>query len=164
MSATEWHARTVEATLEYLHTSGSDGLSAPDAAARLGQDGPNELTHESGKSPWKILADQFTNLLVVLLVVAAVVSFALGDVKDAIAILVIVILNGLLGFRQEYSAEQAMAALKKLSVPKVRVRRDGDVREIDARELVRGDVVLLEAGNMVPADGRLIESASLRVQ
>jgi len=164
MSATEWYAQTVEAALKGLGTADSNGLGAAEAAVRLDRDGPNELTHESGKSPWKILADQFTNLLVVLLVVAAVVSFALGDVKDAIAILVIVILNGLLGFRQEYSAEQAMAALRKLSVPKVRVRRDGEVREIDARELVGGDIVLLEAGNMVPTDGRLVEAASLRVQ
>ena len=164
MSTTPWYTQTSEAALEALGVSGDNGLAAAGAATRLDRDGPNELAQESGKSAWRILADQFTNLLVVLLVVAAVVSFAMGDVKDAAAILVIVILNGLLGFRQEYSAEKAMAALKKLSVPKVRVRRDGDVEEIDARELVAGDVVLLEAGNMVPADGRLIEAASLRVQ
>jgi P-type Ca2+ transporter type 2C len=164
MSATEWYAQTCEAALAALGTSPDDGLTAAEAAKRLGHDGPNELTQESGKSPWKILAEQFANLLVALLIVAAVVSFALGDAKDAIAILVIVILNGLLGFRQEYSAEKAMAALRKLSVPKVRVRRDGEVCEIDARELVAGDIVLLEAGNMVPADGRLVECASLRVQ
>src|ERR687898_655216 len=102
--------------------------------------------------------------MIVILIVAAVVSSLLGDYEDSIAIAVIVVLNAALGFAQEYRAEKAMAALKRLSAPRVRVRREGHVRETLATELVPGDVVLLEAGNLVPADGRLLEAANLRVQ
>jgi Ca2+-transporting ATPase len=102
--------------------------------------------------------------MIVILIVAAVVSGLLGDYEDSIAIAVIVVLNAALGFGQEYRAERAMAALKQLSAPIVKVRREGRVREISTKELVPGDVVLLEAGNLVPADGRLLEAANLRVQ
>jgi Ca2+-transporting ATPase len=102
--------------------------------------------------------------MVVILIIAAGVSIILGDIKDAVAILAIVVLNALLGFTQEYRAEKAIAALKKLAVPTVKVRRDGHLVEKSARELVVGDVVLLEAGNLVPADGRILESVNLRVQ
>ena len=115
------------------------------------------------KSPWLILWEQLTGLMVVILIVAAVVSGVLGDWKDAIAILAIVVLNAVLGFSQEFRAEKAMAALKQLAVPTVRVRRDGHVVEISARDLVPGDIVLLEAGDVVPADGRLLEAINLRV-
>jgi len=159
-----WHTVTGETVGDELGVAVEQGLTGAAAAERLAEHGPNELRHEAGRGPWAILVAQFMNLLVGLLVAAAVVSYLLGDAKDAIAIAVIVILNGLLGFKQEYSAEQAMAALKKLSVPRVRVRRDGEVTEIDAIDLVPGDVMLLEAGNMVPADGRLVVCAGLRVQ
>ena len=102
--------------------------------------------------------------MVVILIVAAVVSGLLGDWKDAIAILAIVVLNAVLGFTQEFRAERAMAALKQLAVPTVKVRRGGHVLEISARDLVPGDVVLLEAGALVPADGRLLESINLRTK
>ena len=111
-----------------------------------------------------ILWEQFTSTMIVILIVAAVVSALLGDYEDSIAIAAIVVLNAALGYAQEYRAERAMAALKRLSAPSVRVRREGHVREISASELVPGDVVLLEAGNLVPADGRLLEGANLRVQ
>lgn len=159
-----WHTMAVEAVLDSLDSRADLGLDGGEAASRLNVHGPNEMIHESGRSWWQLLWAQFTNILVAILVVAAGISFALGDAKDAIAILVIVILNGILGFRQEYSAEKAMAALNKLSVPKCRVRRGGEVVEIEARNIVPGDIVLLEAGNVVPADGRLVECASLRVQ
>jgi Ca2+-transporting ATPase len=102
--------------------------------------------------------------LVVILIVAAAVSAALGDYEDAIAIVAIVVLNTILGVRQEYKAEHAMAALKKLAVPTVKVRRAGHVKEVSARELIPGDIVLLEAGVSLAADGRLLESANLRIQ
>jgi Ca2+-transporting ATPase len=129
----------------------------------LAEHGPNELVERGLKSPWRILWEQLTGLMVVILIVAAVVSGALGDWKDAIAILAIVVLNAVLGFSQEFRAEKAMAALKQLAVPTVKVRRDGHVGETSARELVPGDVALLEAGALVPADGRLLESVNLRV-
>ena len=102
--------------------------------------------------------------MVVILLVAAAVSAFLGEYNDVIVIMAIVVLNAILGFTQEYRAEQAIAALKKLAVPTVKVRRSGRIEEISARELVPGDVVSLEAGNLVPADGRLLESVNLKIQ
>ena len=160
----KWYQLNTDDVARELGTNVAAGLSASEAALRLNRHGPNELVDRGQKSPWAILWEQMTALMVVILIVAAVVSAALGDWKDAIAILTIVVLNAILGFSQEYRAEKAMAALKKMSTPLVRVRRDGQVREISSRELVPGDLVLLEAGNVVPADVRLIESANLRVQ
>jgi len=102
--------------------------------------------------------------MVLLLIVAAAVSFFLHEYTDATVIMAIIVLNAALGFAQDYRAERALAALKKLAVPVVRVRRDGVVREISARELVPGDIVLLEVGNYVPADCRLLESVNLKIQ
>jgi Ca2+-transporting ATPase len=147
-----------------LGTDFEAGLTPAEAQRRLAEEGLNELVERGVKSPWLILWEQLTGLMVVILIVAAVVSGALGDWKDAIAILAIVVLNAVLGFSQEFRAEKAMAALKQLAVPTVKVRRDGHVVEISARELVPGDLVLLEAGALVPADGRLLESINLRVE
>ncbi len=160
----DWHHQSIEEVLAALGSDAKRGLSAAEARERLNRHGPNELVERGRKSPWQILWEQISSTLVVVLIVAAVISALLGDHKDAVAILAIVVLNAVLGFRQEYQAEQAIAALKKLAVPKVRVRRDGHVQEISARELVPGDIILLEAGNLVPADGRLISSANLRVE
>ncbi len=102
--------------------------------------------------------------MVVILIVSAVISLILGEYTDALVIMIIVVLNSVLGFTQEYKAEQAMAALKKMAVPHVRVRRDGRLQDLTARELVPGDIFVLEAGNSVPADARLLEAVNLRVQ
>ncbi len=159
----DWYQQSADDTLSRLESAADTGLSRGDAAQRLERDGPNLLEERGIKSPWKVLWEQLTATLVVVLIAAAVISLLLGDIKDAIAILAIVVLNALLGFRQEYRAEKAMAALKRLAVPIVKVRRDGHVQEISAESLVTGDVVLLEAGGAVPADGRLLEAANLRV-
>ena len=155
---------TPDEVVKALGTSPETGLSQAKAEHRLAEVGPNELTEQGLRSPWRILAAQFTEVMVVVLVAAATISFAVGDIKDTIAILVIVVLNAVLGFTQEYRAEQAMAALKKMAVPRIKVRRDGQVHEISARELVPGDLFLLETGDAVPVDGRLLESVNLRVQ
>ncbi len=160
----DWYRLEVADVLARLESDPERGLSQAEAQRRLAECGPNELVERGLKSPWRILWEQLTAVMVVILIVAAVISLALGDYKDAIAIMAIVVLNAVLGFVQEYRAEKAMAALKKLAVPTVKVRRDGHVREISARELVPGDIVLLEAGGLVPADGRLLESVNLRVQ
>ena len=160
----KWYQQRIEDVLKELGTDAGRGLNASEATLRLARHGPNELIDRGQKSPWAILWEQMTALMVVILIVAAVVSALLGDWKDAVAILTIVVLNALLGFSQEYRAEKAMAALKRMSTPLVRVRRDGQVREISSRDLVPGDVVLLEAGNVVPADLRLVESVNLRIQ
>ncbi len=159
-----WHAAEVEAVLGELGSDRAAGLSREEVQARLEAHGANVLAESGGRNPWLILAAQFANALVLILVAAAVVSLALGDVKDAVAILVIVVLNALLGFREEYGAEKAMASLKAMAAPDVRVRRSGEVREVPAASLVPGDVMLLEAGDLVMADGRVLESASLRAE
>jgi P-type Ca2+ transporter type 2C len=161
---TNWYRREPSAAAEALGVDLAEGLSEAEAARRRMEYGTNELTGKLGKSPWRILWEQLTALMVVILIIAAVVSGLLGDLKDAIAISAIVVLNALLGFSQEYRAEMALAALKKLAVPSVRVRRSGTVEEISAAQLVPGDIVLLEAGNAVAADCRLLECAELEAQ
>ncbi|HEY6750166.1 MAG TPA: cation-translocating P-type ATPase [Rubrobacteraceae bacterium] len=158
------YQRTAEAVVAKLGSDLRRGLSAEEVHVRLERYGPNELEERSGRGPREILWEQFTSAMIVILIVAAVASALLGDYEDSIAIAVIVVLNAALGFGQEYRAERAMDALKRLSAPTVTVRREGHVREVSARELVPGDVVLLEAGNLVPADGRLLEGTNLRVQ
>jgi len=161
---TGWYRKESSEAISLLNSDAEAGLASAEAQHRMVEHGPNELVERGLKSPWRILWEQLTGLMVVILIVAAVVSGALADWKDAIAILAIVVINAALGFSQEFRAEKAMAALKQLAVPTVKVRRDGHVVEISARELVPGDVVLLEAGALVPADGRLLESANLRVE
>ncbi len=160
---TNWHSVSVDDALARTGSRAA-GLSQEEVQERLREHGPNELTEAGAKNPWLILLEQFTSLLIIILIIAAAISAVLGDLEDAIAIVAIVILNGFLGFRQEYKAEKTMSALRKLAAPVVRVRRDGRVTEIPAANLAPGDVVLLEAGNLIPADARLIVSAGLRVQ
>jgi len=159
-----WHLQNIKTTLETLQTQPETGLSQTEADARLTKYGRNELVEKGGRTPLKILWEQFTATMVLILIAAAVVAGLLGDLKNTIAISAIVILFALLGFIQEYRAEQAIAALKKLSVPNVRVIRDGALKELSARELVPGDIIQLEAGNVLPADVRLLEAVNLRIQ
>ncbi len=161
---TAWHTLEPRDALLRLGVDAESGLSDREAARRLAESGPNELAERGVRSPVAILFEQFASVMVGLLLAAAVVSVAIGEARDAAVILAIVALNALLGFRQEYRAEKAMAALKKLAVPTVRVVRDGRIREVSARLLVPGDVFLLEAGNRVPADGRLLEAFGLKVE
>lgn len=160
----DWYKLEMSDVVSEFESDPVDGLANTIASQRLEKYGPNELIEQGGESPWKILLDQFTETMVVILMIAAIISLVLGEYIDFVAIIVIIILNALIGFRQEYKAEQAMAALKKLAVPIVKVRRSGHVAEISSTELVPGDIVLLEAGNIVPADGRLIESHNLQTQ
>ncbi|RPH56160.1 MAG: ATPase, partial [Chloroflexi bacterium] len=159
-----WHTLDSESALRQLQVDSALGLPTVEATRRLSQDGPNELVEKGGRTPWQILWEQLTATMVLILVAAAIVAALLGDAKNAIAIGAIVLLYALLGFAQEYRAEQAIAALKKLSVPNVRILRDGQLAELSARELVPGDVIQLETGNLVPADLRLLEAVNLRIQ
>ncbi|MBN1201514.1 MAG: cation-translocating P-type ATPase [Anaerolineae bacterium] len=158
-----WYALTVDATLQQLETDPETGLTTDQVRVRHQQVGKNELPREQGTPIWTLLIGQFTSVMVVVLLVAAVISLFVGDTSDAIVILAIVVLNAALGFFQEYQAEQALAALGAMQTPHVRVRRDGHVHEVSAIELVPGDVVLLDAGNRIPADGRLIEAVNLYI-
>jgi P-type Ca2+ transporter type 2C len=159
-----WHTTPKEIVLQKLETQELAGLSTTEAKMRQAQYGLNVLVESNRKSALAILWEQFTSTMVLILIAAAVISALLGKGTETVAIGAIVILFGFLGFIQEYRAEQAMAALKMLAVPSVRVRRDGKVSEISAQELVPGDVVLLEAGNLISSDLRLLESANLRIQ
>ena len=161
---TDWYKLKIDEVASKLDTNIEKGLSPGEAESRLGKYGKNELIDKGMKKPWLILWEQFTEVMVIILIIASVISLAFGEYKDAIAILVIVLINAYLGFTQEYKAEKEMAALKKLSTPTVKVRRGGHVLQISSLELVPGDVLLLEAGNTVPADARLVESANLRAQ
>ncbi|MCG3203620.1 MAG: Calcium-transporting ATPase [Elusimicrobia bacterium] len=161
---TSWHERTSSEVAQQIGVEPLSGLRDTDVAERLSKYGFNELIDRGGKSAARVLWEQLTSTMIIILLAAAGISFFLRDYKDAIAILSIIVLNTLLGFSQEYRAERAMAALKKLAIPFVKVRRNGRVFEISSRDIIPGDVVFLEAGNLVPADGRLIETVNLRTQ
>ena len=160
----DWWTQDAKTVYTAFDVDPANGLTDAEAGRRLARYGRNELPDHGGRSVWRLLLDQFRSVMVLILAVAAVISVMVGDLKDALAILAILALNTALGFIQEHRAEQALAALKRMAVPSVRVRRDGQVRELSATEVVPGDVVLLDAGNVVAADCRLVEVASLRVQ
>jgi len=159
----EWYEFDAAHTLERVG-SRPEGLDDAEAQERLTRFGPNQLEERKRRSPIIAFLEQFTEVMVIVLLVAAAISFAVGETTDGIMILIIVILNATLGFTQEYRAERAMAALKRLAIPTVRVRRGGEVKEVNSVDLVPGDVVLLDAGSRVPADGRLIRSVNLRIE
>jgi Ca2+-transporting ATPase len=160
----DWYKLDAHEAVQQIHSDLQNGLTAAEAARRLAENGPNELVERGARSPWAILLEQFTGIMIVILILSAIVSAFLGETIDAVVIMVIVILNTILGFTQEYQAERAMAALKRMAVPHVRVRRDGHLQEVAARELVPGDILQLETGNSIPADARLLEAVNLRVQ
>ncbi|NLT44914.1 MAG: HAD-IC family P-type ATPase, partial [Thermotogaceae bacterium] len=160
----KYHQKTIEEVIKELGSSSNEGLSGAKAKERIDQYGLNELTEKNRRSAWKILLSQLKSVMVIILIVASVITAFVGELRDTIVILAIVALNTILGFTQEYRAEKAMAALKKMSVPRVKVRRDGQIVEINSTEIVPGDVVILEAGNIVPADMRLVESTNLKIQ
>ncbi len=158
-----WHALPVDAVLQRLQVDPVRGLSAAAVRKRQQQYGENAL-QAVRKTPWyTVLARQFVDVLIFILLVAAAISMAIGEFGDAWTILAIVILNGILGFVQEWKAEKALAALQRMLAPRCKVLRDGQEVEIDARQLVPGDIVLLEIGDRVPADLRLIESRNLKI-
>ena len=159
----KWHTLTSDEVARRLETNPQSGLSSEHAASRLAHVGPNALQEKRARSPWRMLLDQFSDFMIIVLICAAVVSGIVGDVEDTVAIIVIVILNAVIGFVQEYRAERAMAALKQMAAASARVLRNGRIESVNATELVPGDVVLLEAGNVVPADLRLIEAARLKI-
>jgi len=159
-----WHAIPAEALVLDLRTNLEAGLSPDEAARRQQSLGFNELPEASPVSPLKLFLSQFTSVIVWVLIGAAVVSGLMGEGIDTAAILAIVLLNGLLGFVQEYKAERSLAALQKMSVSTARVVRGGLLQSIPARELVPGDLILLEAGDRVSADARLIYAVNVQSQ
>ncbi len=163
MEGVPWHALPVEEALARLESS-SEGLAGEEARRRLEGCGPNAIRAARRAAPVALLLAQFTSPLIAILLVAAGISFAMGHSTDGWVILTIVILNALIGFFQEYKAERALAALSALAAPGATVLRDGRPAEIAAVDLVPGDVVLLAAGDRVPADARVLEAANLQVE
>ena len=158
-----WHKQTIAEIFDSLG-SNAQGLTAPIAAEKLLQVGPNQLQEGKKKTIVGIFFGQFKDVMIVILLTAAIVSGIIGDLKDTIVILIIVFLNAIVGFIQEYRAEKAMDALKQMAITQAKVLRDGKVTFLSAVELVPGDVVTLEAGNAVPADIRIMESINLKIE
>jgi len=158
-----WHRKDTNEAIEALNSS-IQGISSEEAQKRLAEYGPNELKEKKKKTPLMMFLDQFRDFMILVLIAAAVISGIIGEPSDTIAIAVIVILNAVIGFIQEYRAEKAMAALKRMSAPTATVIRDGVHAGIPASEIVPGDIVLLDAGSFVPADMRLVETAQLRLE
>src|SRR5688572_22312284 len=158
-----WHRLTIAEVFELLGTN-QQGLSAMTAGEKLLQVGPNELQEGKKKSIFAMLLAQFKDVMILILLGAAIVSGIIGDLTDTIVILIIVLLNAIIGFLQEFRAEKAMQALKQMAVTQARVMRNGSIAWLPATELVPGDIILLEAGNAVPADLRITESISLKIE
>ncbi|HET9274998.1 MAG TPA: HAD-IC family P-type ATPase, partial [Gemmatimonadales bacterium] len=157
------HRESVAAVAERLRTDPDHGLTQSEAGRRLGTVGPNRLPEPPRRGPFRLFLAQFADFMVIVLLIAAVVAGMIGEPQDTVVILAIVVLNAVLGFVQAYRAERALAALRGLAAPSARVLRDGHPRMVPADQVVPGDVVLLEEGNLVPADLRLVRSAGLRV-
>ncbi len=159
-----WHTLSPEIAAATLGVDPGRGLEEGEAAARLARLGENRLIEAAPRPVWLKFLDQFRNLLVIVLLFAAALAWAISDIKDAIVILVVVLFNASLGFYQEHRAEQTLAALKGMLAARARVRRNARMEEIDAAQLVHGDIVLLEAGDRIPADGRLLAAHSLEIE
>ena len=161
--ATRWHTLPGAAVAAELGVDPAEGLSPAEVAERVERFGPNRLAEPAPRPRWKLFLDQFRSGIVFVLIGAAVLAGAFGDIKDPIVIGVVLLINAVLGYFQEARASNAMAALERMLVAQVKVRRGGEVHEVPTDELVPGDVVLLEAGDRVPADGRLALAANLSV-
>ena len=158
-----WHAMTVDEVTGALAADTARGLSAAEAAARHARYGPNALRSAPPTPWWNLLLGQFTDGLILVLLGAALLSLLIGEVEEAVFIAVLLVFNGVLGFWQERQAQRSLAAVQGLVVPRARVRRDGAVQQVPSDQLVPGDLVLLEAGDTVPADGRLVAAFRLAV-
>ena len=159
-----WHTLPLAEAFERLQADAAMGLTQAEAARRLAQYGPNTLAQAHQRSTLAIFLAQFRSLIVALLVAATVIAFAMGENIEAVAILVVIVLNAGIGFFTEWKAEQALSALQKQTVRVAHVIREGTESEIPAAELVPGDLVVLAAGARVPADGRIVESVRLQIE
>ncbi|MGB4109083.1 MAG: HAD-IC family P-type ATPase, partial [Desulfomonilia bacterium] len=158
-----WHAMTIEETLTALHTR-EQGLSSDETGERLEQHGPNELPRNQGPGRLKRFLNQFRNVLIFILLIAALFTAFLGEWTDTAVILAVVIINAVVGFVQEGKAEKALESIRAMLSVSTVVRRDGHESEINVNELVPGDVVLLKSGDRVPADLRVLKSRNAQVE
>ena len=161
---TPWYAQDADAVVAATSSDRQSGLTAGEADERRRRHGPNEIASEPGPSAWAIALAQLRDLMNLMLVAVAIVSVVIGEVPTAIIVAALVVLNVVLGTRQELKARASVDALAKMQTPQVRVTRDGTLLQLAATVLVPGDIVQLEAGDVVPADGRLLTSATLETQ
>ncbi len=162
MDKSRYHLEQLETLYKHLGTR-PDGLTAQEAVQKLDQFGPNELKAKRKKTPFMMFLDQFKDFMILVLFAAAIVAGIAGEMTDTLIIIAIIIANAIIGFIQEYRAEKAIEALKQMAAPVVNVLRDGRAQSVPSREVVPGDIVLLEAGAIIPADMRLIENAQLKI-
>ena len=158
-----WYAQKFDTVCKALGTDLQKGLDTDEIVQRQARYGPNRIRSVHKEKWYWILFRQFTDVLIIILLIAAAISFAIGEVGDAVTIMIIVVLNGILGFIQEYKAEKAIEALQKMLSLRCKVLRDGEKKEIDSTKLVPGDIVFLEIGDKIPADIRLIDAVNLKV-
>lgn len=164
MAEKTWYRMSKEEACRELETDLKSGLSRDQAVERLERYGPNELLHKQGATILQMFLEQFKDYMVVILIIASIVSMFLGETVDSLVIIAIVIVNACLGVFQEYRAGKALEALKKMSAPNAKVIRDGELLTIPAVEVVPGDLVIMETGDYVPADVRIVESMNLKVE
>jgi len=158
-----WHTKTAHDVARELGADSEKGLTAAEASARLSKHGPNALPVAASRSPLSLLLHQFKSLIVLLLVVASAIALVMGDITESVVILVVIVLNAMIGFATEMKAARALDSLRNQDVPVARVRRDGIEVQLPARDLVPGDLVMLNAGDRIPADARVLDSVELRV-
>ncbi len=161
-SSPDWHTLSAEQVLTHWHADADRGLSGEETDNRISQYGQNTIPEKARRGLGKIIFSQFSDLMILILLGAAIISGVVGDLEDTIAILVIVVLNAVIGAVQEYRAQRALAALRMMAAPEAKVVRNGRVQVIEALQLVPGDIVLLETGMVVPADLRLLEASELQ--
>ncbi|WP_083089607.1 cation-translocating P-type ATPase [Clostridium septicum] len=159
-----WFNKDVEDTVKNLNSNIINGLSSSDAKSRLEKNGPNKLAGKKKKSIIQLFFSQINDVMIYILIIAAIISAFMGEISDAIIILIVILVNAIIGVVQESKAEKALEALKNMSTPKALVKRDGEIIEIPSEEVVLGDIVIIDAGRYIPADLRLIESANLKIE
>src|SRR6185369_4941876 len=161
---TDWHALEVNAVLSSLDVDPKSGLTTTEVTERRARSGPNALQTIQARPAWRVLVDQFASIVIALLAIAAAIAWAMGDGAEAIAILIVLVLNAAVGFATEWQAGRALEALRRQSRMSSRVRREGFETNVDAEELVPGDIIILNAGDRVPADARLVEAGRLEAE
>ncbi|ATD54762.1 calcium-translocating P-type ATPase, PMCA-type [Clostridium chauvoei] len=159
-----WFNKNIEDIIEEFGSNTTNGLSSSEAKSRLEKNGPNKLASKKKKSMLQLFFVQINDVMIYILLAAAVISAFMGEVSDAIIILIVILVNAIIGVVQESKAEKALEALKNMSTPKALVKRDGQIIEVPSEEVVVGDIVIIDAGRYIPADLRLIESANLKIE
>ena len=159
-----WYSKDTNEIINELSSNLINGLSTLEAKSRLDENGPNKIEGKKKKSIFNLFLSQINDIMIYILLIAAIISFVVGEVSDSIIILIVISINAIIGVIQESKAEKALEALKNLSAPKAIVKRDGNIIEIPSEEVVIGDIIIIDAGRYIPADLRIIESANLKIE